>query len=221
MEVEYTIPEPEIKDHYGEPELVCIINRIFSPKKKILLEINGPIQPEFTIILPKGWALSQQPNLITCSLTYRKPDGSVQKWTDDECSLNHHCVRENVDGYWKYSLLFNFPKDYFDEKSSNSHFELSYISAIAWDAYLLSIILPTIFTVVSLIILACAVSKCFIPINFAPTVYLTLAGMLLSFVFVYVSYYQNGYHLARPLYFISSLAITVVAVALGVLQCSM
>lgn len=226
IEVEYTIPIPTIADHYGDPELVHIINRIFSPKKKVSLKIKGQIQPEFTITLPKGWILSRKSDSIMCSLTYRKSDGSVEKIPNDDneingCPLEYRCVPENVDGRWKYSLLFYFPKDYFDEKSRDSSFELNYISAIAWDAFLLSIILPIIFTIVSSIILVCAVSKCFIPINFAPSVYLALAGMLLSFIFVYVSYYQNGYHLTRPSYFIGSFAITVAAIALGVLRCSM
>lgn len=233
MEVEYTIPKPAIVNYYGDPELVKMINFCFSPKKKVFMQIKGQqIQPELTITLPKGWILSRRPRsrtcrfAIKCYVAYTNPEGSTHKLSNEddakvgEYQIRCHSASENVNGHWRYSLLFEFPDDYYKEDSKEFSFELNYISAISWDAFLLSTVLPFMFIIASSLISTFAILKWVFPISLDLSVFLTLAGMLLSFVFVYVSYYQNGYHLTRPHGFIISVMATVATVIIGLLQCN-
>ena len=224
---------PAIANYYGDTELEQIINLCISPKKKVFMQIKGQqIQPELTITLPKGWILSRRSGsrtcrfAIKCYVAYTDLEGSTHRLSNeddaevDEYQIRCHSASENVNGHWRYSLLFEFPDDYYKESSKEFSFELNYVSAISWDVLLLSAVLPFMFILASLLILIFALFKWFSPISLDLSVYLTLAGMLLSFVFVYVSYYQNGYHLTRPHVFIISVLTTVATVIAGLLQCN-
>jgi hypothetical protein len=154
----------------------------FWPKKTATISHKDRIQPEFDIMIPKGWEISNG-GIGYCYEAKWKDQSGEEKHCGDKFEIP---TIKWSDGKLRYDYLLCLDNDYYNDKSKDHNIEFTYFTQLSFRFVIAFVIFPLALLFLSI---------CIFLGNFNETFLISLLIFILTFGFVYLGYLKEGYSL--------------------------
>lgn len=208
LEIEYILIDPKIEKYnlsfkFNPKFLLEIVITKILHKKKATIKILGRIQPEIYITFPEGWRIANNGSAIgmNCFIDNKK-ETNIELSNSNNKPIRvqfHEPFVKLIDRKYKYNYLIT--EDSYNnicskiKKDSSVYFEFTYISQMSrMFAYILFVI-PSVFLIISSIILYCGYNSIIqkIPFPFETSITTGYLILLLSFLYFYYGIVKENF----------------------------
>ena len=213
IEIEYIISDKNLIPSERDGGLSKMIDRHLSPKFLSILRKEGELQPEIYITPPKGWEINSDGHSITTVFLWVE-NGVAQKLEDPEYML----FINSENGEKSYNYLFD-SNGYNGPNASGHNFEMNYLSSISNTSLLLSIVFPIGFLTISFVlgIFVFLSSRGIFQLNLGYTEYFGYLAIVVTYIYVYLSYVKEGYLFPKPIFAQTGVGYTILIIAIGII----